>query len=61
MYDLGDIVEMKKVYLCGVNCWEIIWMGVDIKIKCMGCGYVVMMLCCEFNKKFKKVLESKVD
>lgn len=36
-------------------------MGVDIKIKCMNCGYIVMMLCCDFIKKLKKVIEKKVD
>ena len=34
MYDLGDIVEMKKPHACKANRWEIIRMGADIKIKC---------------------------
>lgn len=61
MYDLGDIVVMKKAHPCGVNRWEITRMGADIKIKCTGCGHVVMMPRREFNKKLKKVLESKAD
>ena len=32
MYDLHDIVEMKKPHPCGENRWEIIRMGMDIKI-----------------------------
>ena len=27
MYELHDIVEMKKAHPCGVNRWEIIRMG----------------------------------
>ena len=32
MYDLGDIVEMKKPHACQANRWQIIRMGADIKI-----------------------------
>jgi len=56
-YDLHDIVEMKKQHPCGENRWEIIRMGADIRIKCLGCGQLVMMPRREFNRKMKTVLE----
>lgn len=58
-YELNDVVEMKKQHPCGENRWEIIRMGADIRIKCLGCGQLVMMPRREFNRKLKKVLESK--
>ncbi|MFC6295758.1 DUF951 domain-containing protein [Lactiplantibacillus daoliensis] len=61
MYDLGDIVEMKKAHPCGVNRWEITRMGADIKIKCTGCNHIVMLPRREFDKKMKKILEKKAD
>ena len=57
MYDLNDVVEMKKAHPCGENRWEIIRMGMDIRIKCSKCGHMVMMPRREFEKKMKKVLE----
>ena len=57
MYDLHDMVEMKKAHPCGENRWEIIRMGMDIRIKCTTCGHMVMMPRREFEKKMKKVLE----
>lgn len=57
MYDLGDIVEMKKPHACQANRWEIIRMGADIKIKCTNCGHIVMMTRRDFEKKMKKILE----
>lgn len=57
-YDLHDIVEMKKQHPCGENRWEIIRMGADIRIKCLGCEQLVMMPRREFNRKIKKVFES---
>ncbi|WP_041669648.1 DUF951 domain-containing protein [Acetobacterium woodii] len=62
-YELGDQVEMKKKHPCGSMQWEIIRMGADIKIKCLGCGHIVMLPRSKFNKQIKKVLtkESTVE
>ncbi|MGM9986862.1 MAG: DUF951 domain-containing protein [Bacillaceae bacterium] len=55
-FGLHDIVEMKKAHPCGSNKWEIIRMGMDIRIKCVGCGHSVMIPRREFERKMKKVL-----
>lgn len=55
-FDLGDTVMMKKPHACGENRWVITRTGADIKIKCAGCGHVVMMDRVEFMKKGKKIL-----
>lgn len=56
-FDLNDVVEMKKPHPCGDNRWKIIRMGMDIRIKCLGCDHSVMIPRKEFTKKMKKVLE----
>ncbi|ACQ52243.1 DUF951 domain-containing protein [Clostridium botulinum] len=58
-FDLGDIVEMKKSHPCGHNRWEIIRMGADIKIKCLGCNRIIMIPRSTFEKRLKNVLEHK--
>ncbi|AST05926.1 DUF951 domain-containing protein [Anoxybacillus sp. LAT_35] len=55
-YGMHDIVEMKKEHPCGTNRWKIIRMGMDIRIKCEGCGHSVLLPRKEFEKKMKKVL-----
>ena len=55
-YKLGSIVEMKKNHPCGCNKFEIIRVGVDIKIKCTNCSRTIMLPRVEFNKKIKKVI-----
>lgn len=57
-YALNDVIEMKKQHPCGENRWEIIRLGADIRIKCLGCGQLVMMPRREFNRKIKKIIES---
>ncbi|MCH4208254.1 MAG: DUF951 domain-containing protein [Solobacterium sp.] len=57
-YGLNDIVEMKKEHPCHKSkYWKIIRMGADIKIKCQGCGAVVMFPRHEFEHKLKKIIE----
>ena len=56
-FSLNDIVEMKKQHPCGTNRWKIIRMGMDVRIKCLGCDRSIMIPRKEFTKKLKKVLE----
>ena len=58
-YELGSIVEMKKQHPCGCKTFEVIRIGVDIKIKCTNCGRTIMLSRVDFNKKIKKVLEGE--
>lgn len=55
-YVCGNIVEMKKGHPCGANEWEIVRLGVDIKVRCTKCNRIIMMPRTEFNKKLKKIL-----
>ena len=57
-YGLGDTVEMKKEHPCHKSkYWKVTRMGADIKIKCQGCGAVIMFPRHEFERKLKKVIE----
>ena len=42
-FDLGDRILMKKPHACGSSEWTITRTGADIKIKCCGCGRIVML------------------
>lgn len=55
---LGDIVQMKKQHPCGSYDWEVLRLGADIKIKCTGCGRLVMIPRSKFQKGVKKVIKS---
>lgn len=57
-FQLGDIVQMKKPHPCGTNEMEIIRMGMDIRIRCLGCHHSVLVPRAKFESKMKKVLRS---
>lgn len=43
VYEIGDIVKLKKPHPCGSNDWEILRIGADFRLKCIGCGHQVMI------------------
>lgn len=43
VYDVGDIVRLKKQHPCGSSEWEILRVGADFKLKCMGCSHEIMV------------------
>ena len=63
-YNIGTVVTLKKGHPCGTNEWEIIRTGADFKLKCKGCGRIVMVprktfqgtcMECYFQKETKKI------
>jgi hypothetical protein len=55
---VGDIVELKKQHPCKSREWEIIRIGADIKIKCLGCQHQIMMPRVKFEKNIKKIIRN---
>jgi hypothetical protein len=49
---------MKKQHPCGSYEWEVLRLGADIKIKCVGCGRLVMLPRSKFQKGVKKIIKS---
>ena len=42
-YEVGDIVKLKKKHPCGSFEWEILRVGADFRVKCIGCGHQFMI------------------
>ena len=57
-FQLGDVVTMKKPHPCGANEMEIIRMGMDIRVRCVGCKHSVLIPRAKFESRMKKVLRS---
>ena len=35
---VGDKLQMKKPHPCGTNVFEVLRIGADFKLRCLGCG-----------------------
>lgn len=42
-YNIGDIVRTKKQHPCGSKLWKITRVGVDFKLKCLGCEHELIL------------------
>jgi len=42
-FEVGDVVSLKKPHPCGSSQWEILRVGADFRLKCMGCGHQIMV------------------
>ena len=53
---LHDLVGLKKPHPCGSVQWEILRVGMDIKLRCRGCGHELMLPRSKAEKSIRKVL-----
>ncbi len=42
-YEVGDTIKLKKPHPCGSYEWEVLRIGADFRLKCLGCDHQVML------------------
>ena len=42
-FQVGDVIKMEKQHPCGAKEWEILRVGADFRLRCMGCGHQIMI------------------
>jgi hypothetical protein len=58
---LGDVVRTRKTHPCGSDRWEIVRLGADIGIRCVGCGRHVLMPRTKLERRIKEFLRRGQD
>lgn len=56
---LHDILTMKKNHPCGSRDWEVLRVGADFRLKCLGCGHEVMLPRSRAEKNIRAVRRSE--
>jgi hypothetical protein len=58
-YQLYDVVEMKKEHPCAFRSknFQIVRLGADIKIMCLGCGNFIMLERASFDRSLRKIIK----
>ena len=57
--DVGDILTLKKPHPCGSHEWEVLRIGQDLRLKCVGCGYQMMIARKSIEKSIKSQEKGK--
>lgn len=53
---VGDRLIMKKNHPCGGNEFEVLRIGMDFRIRCVGCGREVMVPRVKVEKNIKRIV-----
>lgn len=52
---LGDVLIMKKAHPCGRKEWQVLRVGADFRLRCLGCGREVMGARAKFERNIREV------
>ena len=53
---IGDKLKMKKPHPCGSQEWEVLRVGIDFRLKCCGCGHLIMIPRKQAEKNVKLII-----
>lgn len=53
---VGDILELKKLHPCGSRQWQVLRVGMDFRLKCLGCGHELMLPRVKAEKSLRKLI-----
>lgn len=54
---MGDVIQLRKQHPCGSDQWEVVRLGADIGIRCLGCGRRVLLPRSKLEKRIKAFLQ----
>ncbi len=54
-FQVGDVVTLKKQHPCGSKEWEILRVGADFRLKCLGCGHQIMISRKQVEKNAREI------
>ena len=57
--NVGDRILMKKPHPCGSREFEVLRIGADFKIRCLGCSHEVMVPRGKVEKNIKSVITAQ--
>ncbi len=52
---VGDILRLKKQHPCGSKEWEVLRIGADFRLKCLGCEHQIMIARKTLEKNVKEI------
>jgi hypothetical protein len=59
VFEIGDVVRLKKKHPCGGFEWEILRVGADFRLKCLTCEHQIMLARKLVEKNTKERIKSK--
>ena len=59
--DIGNRVQLRKQHPCGSDEWVVERVGIDIGLRCEGCGRRALLPRADFFKRLKKIISVRIE
>ena len=56
---IGDVLQLKKEHPCGSRECTVLRVGMDFKLRCLGCGHELMIPRSKAEKSIKKIIRTE--
>ena len=56
---VGDVLEMKKTHPCGDNRFDVLRVGAQVRVRCVGCGRDMVLDRIKLEKSIRRVHTSE--
>ncbi len=57
----GDVITLKKPHPCGADRFEVVRAGADVRLKCTGCGKLLLLPRRQVEKGLKTISKEAED
>ena len=55
----GDTLEMKKPHPCGQKLFEVLRVGAEVRVRCVGCGRDMVLDRVKLEKSIRKLIPAE--
>ena len=55
---VGDVIVMKKKHPCSSDRFDVLRVGMDFRLKCMGCGHMIMIPRSKAEKNIRRIVHA---
>jgi hypothetical protein len=56
---IDEVVRLRKPHPCGSSDWQVVRLGADIGLKCLGCQRRVLLPRAEFERRVKSFVKTE--
>jgi hypothetical protein len=57
---LNDVLILKKQHPCGSDKWKVLRIGMDFRLKCLGCGHELLIPRSKAEKSIKRIIREEL-
>jgi hypothetical protein len=58
---LGDVVQLRRPHPCGADRWQVLRVGADLRLQCLGCGRRILVARASIERRVRRIFPADPD